>query len=367
MQENVTFAIGQAVKQLQIPSAVAIAADKNRVLYSAAFGETAADTIFAIASMTKAITTVAVLQLVERGLLDLDAPVDRHLPALRNLPVLEGFGADGDPRFSAPAYSVTARQLLSHTAGFSYPWNHPLAERYGRIDPPFLVHKPGTQWQYGINVDWAGRLVEAVSGESLEDYFQRHILRPLGMIDTSFLVPASKFARLAVSYQREPDGSLQAQPRVSPPAPDFFNGGGGLYSTAPDYTRFLQMLLRRGTAEDGIQILSERMIAEMMANQVGTLDAGRMRTTMPYRACDVDFHPGERDQFSLGFLINTVGYPNGRSAGSLAWAGIRNTFYWMDPARGICALLMMQFLPFCDPAAMSLLLTFETALYAELP
>lgn len=359
--------LGQAVRRLQIPCAVAMAATPDRTYFQAAFGESAIDSIFAIASMTKAVTTVAVLQLVERGLLDLDAPAGIHLPALGGLPLLVGFSDDGSPRFSEESYPVTARQLLSHTAGFSYPWNHPLAERYGRVDPPFLVHKPGTQWHYGTNIDWAGRLVEAISGQSLEDYFQQHILRPLGMTDTSFLVPDNKFSRLVTSYQREAPGALVAQPRVPPPVPDFFNGGGGLYSTAPDYLRFLQMWMRQGRAGNGFQVLGETMIAEMAVNQVGSMEAGRMRTTMPYRTCDVDFHPGERDQFGLGFLINPIAYPNGRAAGSLAWAGIRNTFYWIDPARGICALLLMQFLPFCDPAALSLLLDFETALYAELP
>ena len=347
----------------KIPDAVAMVARVDDELFRGTHGDAEVDTIFAIASMTKAITTTAAMQLVERGQLSLDAPIGGELA---DLPILEGFDATGAPRFSAARYSPTLRQLLAHTAGFAYPWNHALLKQYGTIDRPFLVHEPGTRWYYGVNIDWVGRFVESVSGQTLEAYLQEHILQPLGMRETSFLLPPEKLPRLARNYQRDDEGALQLQPRVQPPAPAFFNGGGGLFSTAPDYLRFTQMILRRGLAANGERILSEASISEMAKNQTGSLDAGRIYTTMPTRSRNVDFHPGAHDQFGLGFLINPAPYANGRSAGSLAWGGIRNTFYWIDPARGIAAVLLMQFQPFCDPAAMGLLRSFETAVYNEL-
>ena len=355
--------LGKWAAEQKIPDAVAMVARTDEELFRGTHGEAEADTIFAIASMTKSITTTAAMQLVERGQLSLDAPIGGELT---DLPILEGFDAASAPRFSAARYSPTLRQLLAHTAGFAYPWNHALLKQDGTMDRPFLIHEPGTRWYYGINIDWVGRFVESVSGQTLEAYFQEHILQPLGMRDTSFLLAPEKLPRVARNYQRNDDGALQLQPRVQPPAPAFFNGGGGLFSTAPDYLRFTQMILRRGVAPNGARLLSEASISEMAKNQTGSLDAGRIYTTMPTRSRNVDFHPGAHDQFGLGFLINPAPYANGRSAGSLAWGGIRNTFYWIDPARGIAAVLLMQFQPFCDAAAMGLLRSFEAAVYNEL-
>lgn len=355
--------LGKLAARHRIPDAVAIVASADELLYTGAHGEANLETIFAIASMTKAITTTAALQLVERGKLSLDAPVGG---ALNNLPLLEGVEDDGAPRWSEQRYSPTLLQLLTHTAGFAYPWNHPLVKRYGPVDRPFLVHEPGTRWYYGINIDWVGRIVEEASGQTLEAYFQEHILQPLGMTETSFLLPPEKLPRLARYYQREENGELQLQPQGQPPVPAFFNGGGGLFSTASDYARFTQMILRRGLSHDGTTVLSPGSIQAMSTNQIGDLDAGRIHTTMPTRSRNVDFHPGERDHFSLGFLVNPKPYKSGRSAGSLAWGGIRNTFYWIDPAGGIACILMAQFQPFCDPAAIGLLRDFEHAVYNDL-
>ena len=339
----------------RIPAAVALAADAGHVLLSHTHGPVDDTTIFAIASMTKAITTLAALQLVDRGLLVLDAP------ALRDLPLLEGFSPSGQPRFSAERHSPTLRQLLTHTAGFAYPWNHALVHRYGPVDRPFLVHPPGTRWHYGINIDHVGRLIETASGQDLESYFQQHILQPLQMDDTSFLLPPEKLPRLAFHHQRDPDGVLRQLPRTQPPSPPFYNGGGGLFSTARDYLRFLQYFLGRGP-----RLLSDASLQAMVTNQTGSLPAGRISTTMPERSCDVDFHPGHNDRFTLGFLLNPEPYAQGRSANSLAWGGIRNTFYWIDPARGIAALVLMQFQPFCDPAAIDVLHAWERRVYQTL-
>lgn len=369
-----------SVMRRKIPAAVAMAATAERTTYTGAFGkrdsaataDLAPDSIFHIASMTKAVTSVAAMQLVERGALKLDEPVSRHLPKLDGLRVLEGFDKNtGDPMLRPASKPVTLRRLLTHTAGFGYDtWDGNLL-RYGGAAAsggvPPLLFEPGTRWEYGTNLDWTGRLVEAVSGETLETYFQRNILAPLGMRDTGFSVPAEKFDRLVSVYQRQSDGSLKENPRTPPAPPKTFNGGGGLYSTAGDYARFTQMILRRGRSSDGKQILRADTVDMMTSNQIGDLSAGKMKSVRPERSSDVDFHPGFSDKFGFGFLINTVAYEGGRSAGSLAWGGLENTFFWIDPRRGVCAVLLMQFLPFCDTEAMGLLHDFERAVYAALP
>jgi len=356
-----------------------MAATADKTVYEGAFGkrDSASDvdvtmgSIFRIASMTKAITTVAAMQLVERGTLTLDEPVSRRLPELGKLEVLEGFDNSGKPILRPAGKPVTLRLLLTHTAGFAYDgWDEKLS-RYAQHAGPaasvtHLVFEPGTRWEYGTNIDWTGRLVEAVSGETLEAYFQRNILQPLGMKDTGFIVPAEKFDRLVSSYQRQRDGSLKENPRTLPAPPKSFNGGGGLVSTAGDYLRFMQMILRRGLTSGKERILQAKTVDAMASNQTGDLRAGILKSVNLERSRDVDFHPGFSDRFGFGFLINTTAYEGGRSAGSLAWAGIQNTFFWIDPKRGVCGVLLMQFLPFCDEEAIGLLRDFERSVYASL-
>jgi CubicO group peptidase (beta-lactamase class C family) len=228
------------------------------------------------------------------------------------------------------------------------------------------MFEPGTRWQYGYSLDWTGKLVEAVSGVSLEDYFQRYILQPLGMSDTTFVFPQAKFERLVTGAARQTGGNLTPNPRTLPERPAAFNGGGGLYSTAGDYVKFMQMILRHGAGADGARILRPETLARMSSNQIGTLPAGRLKTQRPAVSADVNLHPQATDRWGLGFLINEVGYPGGRAAGSLAWAGIFNTFYWIDPRSDRCAVIMMQFLPFVDEQAVGLLHDFEQAVYAAL-
>jgi CubicO group peptidase (beta-lactamase class C family) len=378
---DLTQILRVGIERRRIPAAVGMTATIDSITYSGAFGtrdaesgvKVTTDSIFGIASMTKAITSVAALQLVEQGLLKLHEPVARHLPFLANLQILEGTDkVTGKPILRPAKNQVTLHHLLTHTSGLAYPeWNAVMAEyaRHapttpGTVPPPVLVFEPGTRWQYGYSTDWAGRLVEVVSGQGLDQYFQRNIFDPLGMRDTGYVVPAEKFDRLVTGYRRQPDGSLRQNPRVLPSKPQSINGGGGLYSTAGDYVRFMQMILRRGRSTTKDAILQPATVEQMTSNQTGDLNAGRMTTFQPDRSSDVDFHPGAEDRFTLGFLINPSAYEGGRSAGSLAWAGLYNTFYWIDPRKEICAALLMQFLPFCDAQAMGLLRDFERAVYS---
>jgi len=374
----------EGIERRKIPCVTAMVASADKILYSGAFGkrdlasgiDVQPDSIFAIASMTKAITSVAAMQLVERGKLKLDEPVARHLPQLAKLDVLEGFDAAGKPVLRPAMKPITLRHLLTHTSGFAYPtWSEEMF-KYTQATAPLpagvvaplvpLIFEPGTRWQYGYSADWTGRLVEAVSGMNLEQYFQRNILEPLGMSDTSFIFPKEKFDRLVSRSQRQNGGPLQEVPRTLPPRPAAFNGGGGLNSTAPDYIRFMQIILRYGRSGVRDEILTAKSVEMMSINQIGDLGAGRLKTFLPNTSSDVDLHPGAVDKWGLGFLINTVAYPGGRSAGSLAWAGVYNTFYWIDPPRGMCAVIMMQFLPFVDKEAVGLLGDFERAVYANL-
>ena len=366
------------LKQRKIPAAAAMVANADHTTYSGAFGKrdsasglnVTADSIFYIASMTKAITSAAAMQLVEQGKLKLDEPVGKHLPQLGNLKVLDGFQID-KPILRPAAKPVLLRHLLTHTSGFAYDTWDANMRKYTELTGPGapdavtpLAFEPGTRWQYGTGLDWTGRLVEAVSGLTLEQYFERNLLSPLGMKDTGFTMTTGKFDRVVSRYQRQSDGSLKEDPRTLPPAPTFFNGGGGLYSTTGDYVRFMQMILRRGRASGGDQILQAKTVDLMCNNQIGALSAGRLKTARPDRSSDVDFHPGFTDKFTYGFLMNPTAYQGGRSAGSLAWAGINNTFYWIDPSKKMCAVLMMQFLPFVDREAVGLLSDFEKAVYA---
>jgi methyl acetate hydrolase len=373
----------EGIERRKIPCVAAMVASSDQILYSGAFGkrdsasgiDVQPDSIFAIASMTKAVTSVAAMQLVEQGRLKLEEPVARHLPQLAKLSVIEGFDPDGTPVLRPANKLITLRHLLTHTSGFAYPtWSEEMF-RYTQATAPIpqtvvaplvpLVFDPGTRWQYGYSADWVGRLVETVSGLTLEQYFQRNILEPLGMKDTSFIFPPEKFDRLVGRYQRQNGGPLQEVPRVLPPRPIAYNGGGGLDSTAPDYIRFMQMILRYGRSGVREEILTAKSVEMMSVNQIGDLGAGRLKTFQPNISSDVNLHPGFVDKWGLGFLINTVAYPDGRSAGSLAWAGVYNTFYWIDPPRGICAVIMMQYLPFVDKEAVGLLGDFERAVYAN--
>ena len=282
------------IAQRKIPAAVGMAASADKILYSGAFGTrdssgvpVAADSIFSIASMTKAITTTAALQLVEQGKVKLDEPVSKHLPKLANLQVLDGFDTAGKPRLRPAKTAVTLKHLLTHTSGICYDtWDADMFRytKYVGTPPPAvppLMFEPGTRWQYGMGVDWAGRLVEAISGVSLEQYFQTHVCGPLEMHDTSYLLPASKFDRLVTGYERQPDGTLKQNPRTPPSAPKEFNGGGGLYSTTGDYTRFMQMILHKGRGVNGARILQSKTVESMEINQIGAATAGKMKTQRP--------------------------------------------------------------------------------------
>jgi methyl acetate hydrolase len=372
-----------------IPGLAVAAADASGVIYSAAFGRRSSaaparmteDSVFRIASMTKAITGAAAMQMVEQGKLSLDQPAREILPFLAETKVLDGFGTGGIPLLRAPRGEITLRNLLTHTAGFVYDtWNANMnryaqltglpAARTGKLaalSAP-LGYDPGTKWEYGINIDIAGRMVEVVSGLDLEAYLQRHIFAPLGMTDTSFIERPEWESRLTTVHARQANGTLL--PTAAPPPPslaerEFFPGGGGLYSTTGDYLRFLRALMAGGEL-DGTRILKPETVALMGQNHMGALNVLPMKSSIPALSNDVELFPGMPKKWGLSFLINTQDVPGRRSAGSLAWAGLNNTYYWLDPTRKISGVIMTQILPFADQPVLDALDAFEAAIYRGL-
>ena len=353
-----------------IPNAVGMVANAKETLYQGAFGvrdnsgvPVHPDSMYAIASMTKAVTTAAAMRMVEAGKISLDEPVGKFLPKLASPQVVRGFDATGAPILSPARTPITLKHLLTHTSGLCYSTWDAMSFRFSQHnktpeDHEILMFEPGTRWQYGTGLDYAGRLVEKLSGMSLEDYFQSRIFKPLGMNDTSYILPASKFDRAVTNWTRQKEGKLKQAERRAPGPPKEFNGGGGLYSTAGDYVKFMQMFL-----DGGRGVLKPATVASMEVNQIGAATAGKMKSFDPAVSADVDIQPGHTEKWGLGFLINTDPYAGGRSAGSLAWAGLFNTFYWIDVKRSICAVLLMQFLPFVDREAVGLLNDFEQAIY----
>ncbi len=363
---------------------VILAATRDGPIYQGAFGRRSlpsgpamtADTVFWIASMTKAITSTAAMQLVERGKLDLDRPIRDLLPELAAPKVLEGFDASGEPKLRPAKQPITLRHLLTHTAGFGYDiWSEDLVRYQEKSGIPGIVScqnialttplkfDPGEKWDYGINIDWVGKAVEKVSGQNLESYFRDNIFAPLGMKDTGFKLGADRRARLAGMHARQADGSFQVMEFEVPQEPEFHMGGGGLYGTAPDYLKFEQVFLHQGRF-DGVQLLRPETVRLMMQNQIGDIDVRLLKTAMPPYSNDAEFFPGMTKKWGLGFMINTEQVPGRRSAGSLAWAGLGNTYFWIDPNEGVAGVIMTQLLPFADATVLDLYDRFEAAIYA---
>jgi CubicO group peptidase (beta-lactamase class C family) len=367
----------RAVALRQVPGVVAMAATDRAVIYEGAFGSRSVgaatrmspDTVFRIASMVKLLTSVAAMQLVEQDRLKLDEPAEKIDPELASFLVLDGFDGKGAPQMRAARKPLTLRNLLTHTSGFSYPLWDASVVRYLKccLTDKKLPHRPLTfdpdsKWAYGSSIDRVGRLVEIASGMPLDRYFGDHITGPLGMHDTAFNISASQRLREAAVHRRNADGSFKAEPSEKPVVATAFSGGGGIYSTAPDYLTLLRALLNSG-ALDGTTILKPETVALMSQNQIGDIEAGIMKTTNPALSSDVDFFPGLRKRWAFGHMITLDPVKDGRRAGSLTWAGLLNTYYWVDPASRMAGVIMMQMLPFADAHALKLYREFERGIY----
>ncbi len=372
------------LRATELPGVAATVLVDGEVVYEGAAGvrqvggdvPMTADTVLGIFSMTKAVTGAAAMQQVERGALDLDAPAGIYIDWLNEVQVLDGVDNDGKPKLRAPKSPVTLRHLLTHTSGFGYDlWDAELGAAIEALGIPSifslekaglklpLMFDPGTAWEYGIGIDWAGLLVETVTGQTLGAYCAEHLFGPLGMTSTGFAPTADMAARAASLHLRLPDGIVPMELPAAP-SPEFEMGGGGLLSTVGDYAKFAQMIMDGGTA-GGQQILRPETVAEMGRNQLGDVQIPTLATATPL-AHDLDVLPGTPKGWGLSFLLNMADTPQGRPAGSLAWAGLANSYYWIDPTKRVVGVWATQLFPFQDPTVTAELEAFESAVYASL-
>jgi len=369
-----------------VPGVAAMASVGDSTIYEGAFGTRrlgsakpmTIDTVVWIASMTKPVTSAAAMQLVEQGRLQLDEPAARWAPELASVQVLEGFDAAGMPQLRPPKRSITLRHLLTHTSGYGYGmWNAPIARYMELMGLPGtascqnaalrlpLLFDPGERWNYGINIEWVGKIVEAASSTTLGEYMRKNLFGPLGMDSTGFRITPAMRKRMSRMHERDASGVLSTSDFELPQQPEFELGGGGLYSTAPDYLAFMRMILNRGSS-NGNRVLKSETIEMMSRNHMGGLRVTPMITTDASRSNDAEFFPGAPKSWGLGFMINHEKAPTGRSAGSLAWAGLSNCYFWIDPARNAGGVYLTQILPFADAKSLPLFLDFETAVYRSL-
>ena len=371
----------------RVPGVVALATNREGNIYEGAVGVRSlgngaamtTDTICAIFSTTKAIAGTACLQLVEDGRLDLDAPAKNYVPEIGDLQVLDGFDDNGDPMLRPPKRDVTTRMLLLHTAGFGYDFfnekYNKLAEDHGQpsvvtaskaaLMTP-LLFDPGDEWEYGSNIDWAGQVVEGITGKRLGEVMSERILEPLGMDSTSFDLSEQMRSRMALIHSRADDGSLAPLDFELPPDPEVHMAGHGLYSTVEDYCKFIRMWLNDGMGPGGQRIVSRETVEMAAQNGLGEMKIKGLPGVIPFLSNYAEFFPGMPKSWALTFMINDEDAPTGRPAGALAWAGLANLYYWIDRQNGVGGFWATQIFPFADPTSVVGYLDFETAIYNNL-
>ena len=377
MNSRIDAVLHSAVSSGRIPNVVAVAADGSDVIYEGAAGPLAVgghqpvdpSSVFRIASMTKLVCTVAALQQRERGCLDFGAPIDGYCPDFAAVQVLDGFDDDGQPRLHTPASRATVRQLVTHTTGLAYGfWNSDILrwDAVAKPDSVFsvpMVADPGTTFTYGLSTDWLGKVVEAASGLPLDEYLTENIFAPLGMGSTSFLLSEEQRTECVPVHRKDDDGHWVTTDFDWEQQPDYWSGGHGLYSTPRDYLQIQRMLLGHGTLA-GATILDRSSVREMFTNQIGDLwFPAKIPTADP--GTSHDFVAGQGMRWGWGLLLNSSQQPRMRAAGSGAWAGLFNTYFWVDPHTQIAGALYSQVLPFVDPDVLQTYTDFERTLYAS--
>lgn len=371
----------------RVPGVVAMVTDREGDIYSGAAGDRrlgdgamTEDTVLAIFSTTKAIAGTTALQCVEDGLLDLDAPAKDYAPAIGKLQVIEGFDADGQPRLRAPKSDVTTRQLMLHTGGFGYDFFNEtykrLAEDHGQpsvvsgthaaIETP-LLFDPGEKWEYGSNIDWVGQVVEGIRGKRLGDVMRERVFDPLGMDEIAFTRTDAMKARSATIHARGEDGSLTPLDDFAlPDNPEVDMGGHGLYGTVPEYMKFIRMWLNDGDGPNGRVLRPDTVDWAVKGALVPPQKVTMLPGVIPSLSNDAEFFPGLGKDWSYTFMVNTEAAPTGRPAGAIGWAGLANSFYWIDRAGGFGGYWATQILPFGDPVSFPGYLDFESAVYRTL-
>ena len=375
--------LGRAASSGDVPGVVAMVTNREHTLYEGAFGQRVlgdgpamtTDTVGWIASLTKAITGAACMQLVEQGRIDLDSPAMQWVPRLAEAQVLDGFDDAGQPIMRAPRRPITLRHLLTHTAGFGYEfWSAETGRYQAATGTPSIIScteaalmqpllfDPGERWCYGINIEWVGKIVEAVSGQKLGAYLAENLFAPMGMHDTAFRIRPDMRERLAKIHHRDDNGNLVAGELEIEQNPENEMAGGGLYGTVGDYLKFVRMILNDGQAEGG-RVLRAETVQQMSRNAMGDLRVEMLPTQIPSLTNDAEFFPGVPKSWGLSFQINEAAAPTGRPAGQLMWAGLANTYYWIDRQTGIGGVYMTQILPFGDTKSLPLYYEFESAVY----
>lgn len=370
--------LGDAIGTTRIPGMVALVVNKDGIVYEEAFGlmdsangkAMTTDAIFRLASMTKPVTSALIMMLAEEGKVDVDAPVGNYLPDLANPQVFTSFNTEDGTYTAEPAKNaMTPRHLLTHTSGLGYTFTSDILVKLmtgvpgARATSYPLLFEPGTQWHYGESTRVLGDIVEAVTGEELLAYMKTRLLDPLGMNDTTYDVPAGKNARV-VTVHRSDGAQLIEQPNPEGALTSPHQGDGGLSGTARDYAQFIRLILNDGTV-DGKQLMKPETVALMKESGSNGVRVQRMTSTNKLTSEDFPIGAGV-DTFSLGFHRTEEQLPGLRSVGSLAWAGIFNTEFWIDPERGIGGVLLMQYLPFYDADAIEVLQGFEQRVYSGL-
>ena len=369
-----------------VPGVVAMVTDRNGNIYEGAAGkrtlggdaDMTTDSAFAIFSTTKAITGTAILQLVEEGKLDLDAPARTYAPEIGELKVIDGFGDNGEPLLRTPKRDITTRMLMLHTAGLGYDFFN---ETYNRLaqekDQPSvitaskaalmtpLLFDPGDKWEYGTNIDWCGQVVEGITGKRLGEVFETRIFEPLGITDTTFHLNDGLRSRLAQMHARGEDGSLTPMEFELPSDPEVHMGGHGLYGTVGDYMKFIRMWLNDGEGPNG-RVLKPETVEMAVKNHLGDKKVTMLPGVIPSLSNDAEFFPGLSKSWSFSFMVNDDEAPTGRPAGAIGWAGLANLFYWIDRRNGHGGFWATQILPFGDPASFGAYVEFESAFYAHL-
>jgi len=379
-------AIDNAVRDNQAPFMVGMTVNAAGVTFTGAAGDAAAglkagaDTVFRIFSMTKAIGSTAAMILIDRGQLAMDTLVESVLPEFAGVQVLDGYDAGGKPIFRAPKVKATIRHLATHTSGIEYEiWRAEEADYLQRTggagvlgatqlkaallsDYP-MITDPGTRWGYGPSIDWLGLVVEQICGQDIMTFLRANLLGPLGMNDTDATVRADMKSRLATVGMRGADGAFSAFPVEPPVTVDAWGMGHALYSTPADYAQFLRMILNKG-ALDGKRVLSEAAVAQMLANQMPSgLSFQNLGSVSPLSANFNPF-PDTAKSHGFGFMRVEADVPGMRRAGSVAWAGVCNSHYWIDPSSDIAALFMTQTLPFGEAPYMAAFEAFERAAHS---
>lgn len=368
--------------QQKVPAVSAAVISKDADLYKGHFGfkdlenkdPVDDNTLFRIASMTKAITSTCIYQLIDKDILSLDTNLKDFFPEISDKKVIRGFDDNGDPILCDVSIDINIGHLLTHTSGFAYEiWNESIAKlvEKGDLQSAFanndeflkapLVFEPGSDWEYGIGIDWLGVLIEKINECSLQEYMHTHIFEPLGMSNTSYDLDKNKHSRVAKVYGRN-NYEYSEMPFEVPEKSSFYSGGGNLISNLEDYSKFLRIFLNSGKGSQK-QIISESSIASMLSSLNEELLMKKMLTQVPMLSNDVDFFPTSAKSWSPGFMVNHEDIKSGRPKNSSGWAGLFNSFFWIDPKNEIAALILMQMLPFSEEGCFTTLQEFEASIY----